>query len=177
MLAWQQAAVKSWSCLEPMDVYSLHIRYPGSGKHLTLVSWSIWWKNNTSENNEFSIVQTAESIHIVTTQLQNQGMQNQEVRESRTAPFSSCPSLNQLNHILCAWLHEQHKPGGRRDLWKGWGLHQPHSAISFFLLVPTIITNYTRQIWKVKCKIKISYFRGVIWPKTQKRDRNVTTIT
>ena len=79
---------------------------------------------------------------------------NLEVRESRTAPFSSRLSLNQLSCTLCAWLHEQRKPGQPRYSWKGRGLLQLHSAATSFLLVPTIIAHHMSQIWKLKCKKK-----------------------
>lgn len=79
---------------------------------------------------------------------------NLDVGECRTAPFSSRLSLNQLNCILCARLHEQHKPGRPRYSWKGRVLLQPHSATTSFLLVPTTVAHYMSQIWKAKCKNK-----------------------
>lgn len=130
------------SC-NPWTCSSLYHPSMGSGYHQTLFSWFIWWKNNTSEKNGFSIGQTAELIHLVTPQLQDQGRQKpgSEVKQN----WSFQKQLNQLNCILCAWFDEQCESGQAGYSWKGQGFLQPHSGItSFLLLLPFTLARSER---------------------------------
>lgn len=167
-----------------MDVYSLHIPYMGSDKCLTQVSWSIWWNINTLKNNEFSIGQTAELIHLVTTEMLDRGKEKPGSEGKQNCSFSSCLLLNQLNYTLCEWFQEQSTPGQFRYSWKGQGLLQPRSAATSFLVVSSIIVHCMSQIWKVKCKKKsatlVEWYGPLhhtcCWHKRGKRNRNVTAL-
>lgn len=145
-LGWRQVAGKRWSCLQPLDRYSPHTAYTGSGTHLTPVSWSVWWKNYTSGNNEFSIGQRAELIHLVTTQLQDRGRQKPGSKGKQNYSFLQ-PSI-----IKSAHLHPLHATSWAvqsrlsRVLLKRGGFVQPHSAATSFLLVPTVAGHDMSQI-------------------------------
>lgn len=168
-----------------MDMYSLHIPYMGSGKCLTLVSWLIWWKNNTPKIMNFPLARQLNWSTLWPQSCWIEETRNPEVSESRTVPFSSCLLLHQLNCTLCVWLQEQYSPGQPRYSQKGQGLLQSHSAATSFMLVSTFMVHYMSQIWKVKCKNKSAIlveWHGPLhhtycWCKRGKRDRNVPVLT